>query len=465
MAPELNQPTYQTAPVNCPNCGNRFVTPVLSVIDVGRNRDLKTLLLSGQLNIAVCPQCGHAGMLSVPLVYHDPEKELLFTFAPAEAEVGQPDRERVIGSLTNQVISALPPEQRKGYLLQPRTFLRLNGMIEAILEADGITPEMLEAQRAKAALLERLLRATSDEARQAIVRENDGQIDYEFFQLLTLNIELAQSEGQDETAGQLLALRGQLLDWTTHGQGVAAREEALRSLGDEVTREELLDKIVEAALAGEEAKVETMAAVARPVIDYIFYQQLTARIEAAEGAGDSDRAGKLRALRETILDLTAQIDAELQQATEQASQDLQEILASDDLEQAIRDKPGRIDEFFLNALATNLAAAEQAGRTDDVQKLQQVSDAIMKLIQESQPPEVQLINQLLAAEYPTGSQALLEEKRDLVNSDLLELMRVMAEDLSESDRGELSQRLDQIREQAATMVEGQPFEQAGNETP
>ena len=465
MAPTLNQPTYQTAPVNCPSCGNRFVTPMLTVIDAGQNPELKAVFLSGQVNIAVCPQCGHAGMLSSPLVYHDPEKELLFTFAPAEADLSQPDRERLIGDLTNQVISALPPEQRKGYLLQPRTFLRLEGLIEAILQADGITPEMLEAQRAKAALLERLLSATSEEARQAIVRENDGQIDYEFFQLLTLNIELAQREGQEEAAGQLLGLRSQLLDWTTLGQEVAAREEAIRSLGDQVTREELLDKVVEAALAGEEAKVETMVAVARPVIDYIFSQQLTSRIEAAEGAGDSDRAEKLKTLRETTLDLTAQIDAEIQQATEQASRDLQEILASDDLEQAIRANPGRIDEFFLNALAANLAAAEQAGRTDDVQKLRQVSDIIMQLIQESQPPEVQLINQLLATDYPEGSQALLDENQEWVNAELLEFMSLMGEDLSESGREELSQKLDQVREQAALMVQGEPIEQSASDTP
>ena len=60
----MNTPAYQTVPVTCPNCSNRFMSPILTIIDVGQQPDLKSLFLSGQVNIAVCPQCGHAGMLS-----------------------------------------------------------------------------------------------------------------------------------------------------------------------------------------------------------------------------------------------------------------------------------------------------------------------------------------------------------------------------------------------------------------
>ncbi|MFC2037429.1 CpXC domain-containing protein [Chloroflexota bacterium] len=448
----MSAPTYQTAPIICPNCSNRFATPVLAIIDVGQDPDLKTLFLSGQLNIAVCPQCGHGGMLSTPLVYHDPEKELLFTFVPTELGSSGTEQERIIGDLTNRVISALPPEQRKGYLLRPRSFLRLEGMLEAILEADGITPEMMEAQRAKAELLERLLGASGDETRRIIAQENDTQIDYEFFQLLAVNIELAQTAGNAEAAQQLLALRQQLLDWTTQGREVADREQVIKSLGTEITREELLDKLVEAALADEQVKVETMVAVARPVIDYTFYQQLTSRMEAATEAGNAEQARTLEALRDTILDLTAEIDAEMQQATAQAAQRLQQILQSADVEEAVRANLPRIDELFLNVLAANLQAAEEAGRVEDAAKLEQIGNLIMKLLQESQPPEIQFINQLLTTDYPGGTQALLEENRSLVNAQLLEIMHVVGEDLTQNGRIELGQRLAQIREQAAAMV-------------
>lgn len=452
----MNTPAYQTAPITCPKCGNRFVSPVLTIIDVGQHPDLKSLFLSGQVNIAVCPQCGNAGMLSAPIVYHDPGKELLFTFMPTGVGVPETGQERLIGDLTNQVISSLPAEMRKGYLLRPRSFLRLEGMVEAILEADGITPEMLQAQRQKAELLDRLVRTTSKEARRTIAEENDEQIDYEFLQLLTLHIELAQADGQSIEAEQLLALRQQLLDWTTEGREIAERQEAIESLGEEVSREELLDKVVEAALAGKQNKVEVMVAVGRPVIDYLFYQQLTERIEAAQQAGDTGRAETLKALRETILDVAAQIDAEMQEATAQAAEYLQQLLESDDPAATIRANPSRIDEIFFSVLLSNLAAAEDSGQAERAKRLQLISDTIIKIIQESQPPEVQLVNRLLSADYPEGTRAMLEEHRDEVGARLVEMMGLMSQDLATKGRDGLSRRLDEIQQQALALINGDP---------
>jgi hypothetical protein len=355
---------------------------------------------------------------------------------PPELGLPEIEQQQIIGDLTNRVMSALPTEKRKGYLLRPRSFLRLEAMIEAILEADGITREMIEAQRAKADLLDRLLRTSSEEARQVIAQENDAQLDYEFFRLLALNMEL----------------RKQLLAWTTTGKDVAAREEAIKSLGPEVTREGLLEKLVEAALAGEQGTVETMVTLARPAIDYIFYQQLTARIEAAESAADSEEAEVLRELRQTILELTTQIDAQVQQATEEAAQLLQKILDSADPEKLMRDNLEQVDELFLGVLGTNIQMAERSGRTEEVEKLQQIGEMLTGIILESQPPEIQLINRLLAAEYPDGTQALLEENRPRVDAGLLDIMQLVGEDLSQNGREEAAQRLAQIREQVSTMV-------------
>jgi len=440
-------------PVTCPNCGNRFTSPVLTIVDVSQNPEAKALFLSGRINIAVCPQCGNAGMLSSPLVYHDADKELLLTYAPSDLGLPEIEQQRVLGDLTNRVMSSLPPEKRKGYLLRPRNFLRLEALIEAILEADGITPEMLQAQRAKAALLERLVQATDEGVRRSIVQENDGQIDYEFFQLLELNIELAQTSGRDDAAHQLLALRQQLLDWTTTGQEVASREEAIRELGPEITREALLDKLVAAALARQDTKVETMVAFARPAIDYIFYQQLTARIESAAGAGKEQEAETLKALRETILDLTAEIDAEMEEATREVNRLLDQILGSPDLEQALHANLDRIDDLFLNALALRLQAAEQGGRQAEAEKLGQIRNLLVQLIEESQPAEIRFINQLLGARYPDETLALLEENRQQVDAELLELMDQLGEDLNQNGRSALALQLARIQEQAAALVQ------------
>jgi len=447
----LNAPAYQNVPVTCPSCGNRFVSPVLTIIDARQNPEAKAMFLSGRINVAACPQCGHAGLLNTPIVYHDPDKELLLTYVPAELGLPEIEQQRVIGDLTNRVMSHLPPEQRKGYLLRPQSFLRIEGMRESILNADGITPEMLEAQQAKVDLLDRLIRTTSEDSRRTIAQENDQQLDYEFFQILTLNIELAQADGQEEMTNQLLELRGQLLEWTSTGHEVAAREDAIRELGSGITREGLLDKLIQASQAAEDTKIDTMIAVGRQAIDYIFYQQLTSRIEAAQESGNTTEADSLKALRERVLNVTAEVDAEIQRATEQANQLLKQILHSDDLEAAVRANLDQIDELFLNAVALNLQAAEQAGRTEEAQRLQQVGDIMMKLIQESQPPEIQFINSLLSAGPADKTQELLEQNKDRLDARMLELMRLVEEDLHESGRTELAHRLAEIQKQAASL--------------
>jgi len=451
----LSSAPYQTIPVTCPNCQARFAAPVMAIIDVGQRPEVKALFLSGQLNIAACPQCGYAGMLNMPLVYHDPDKELLLTYAPPEMGLSEMEQQRIVGDLINRVISALPAEKRKGYLLRPKSYLRLEAMLKDVREAEGITQEMVEAQRAQTELLDRLLQAEGQQARQAIAQANDAQIDYEFLDLLALNIELAQRGQQPALASELLVLREQLLGWTTLGQELAAREEAIASLGPEITREGLLDKLIEAANQGGETKpvkIETLIAVGRPAIDYMFYQQLTGQIAAAEQAGQREKAEALTTLRQTILDETARLDEQERQAAEEATDFLQQALENDDPQAFIRTNIDQVDNLFMNILMANLQAAERAGQTEAVERLTKISDAITALILESQPPEVQLVNQLLNADYPEGTLALLQENRQRITGELLEVMRLLTEDLSKRGREETVQRMIQIREQAASLT-------------
>jgi len=208
---------------------------------------------------------------------------------------------------------------------------------------------------------------------------------------------------------------------------------------------------VAAALEGEDPIVQALVTVARPVIDYAFYQQLAARIEAAEQAGDAEQAKTLKQLRETILELTTQLDAEYRQAALEAGELLEQILGSEDLEQAVRDNVQGIDETFLDVLGVSMEAARKAGQEDDVEKLRRVAAAIGKLIEENQPAELQFINELMQADYPNGTQELLVENRDQVDEVLLELMDIISADLAQRGQEEAAQQMAQIREQAAAL--------------
>ena len=128
----------------CPNCQAQFTAPIHSIID-GQDPELKSALLQGRLNVAECPQCGLADILNSPLLYYDQEKELALVLAPNDLHLMGADQEKVIGNLTNTLINSLPAEERKFYLFNPKQFLTMDGLIKAVLEADGITEEITNA--------------------------------------------------------------------------------------------------------------------------------------------------------------------------------------------------------------------------------------------------------------------------------------------------------------------------------
>ncbi|MGD8752767.1 MAG: CpXC domain-containing protein, partial [Anaerolineales bacterium] len=152
--------------LNCPNCRQPIVAEVEQLFDVGEDPQAKQRLLSGMSNFVNCPHCGYEGSLATPIVYHDPNKELLLTFLPPELSMPREEQERIIGSMINRVMDRLPQEKRKAYLLSPQAALTLQGLIERILEADGITKEMIQAQEDRLNLLRRLMTASSEDARK-----------------------------------------------------------------------------------------------------------------------------------------------------------------------------------------------------------------------------------------------------------------------------------------------------------
>ena len=435
----------QVASVTCPRCGNRFAAPVQNVIDVGRQPELKVRLLRGQLNIAVCPQCGAGGMLNAPFIYHDPEKELLFVFTPNGLNVTDGAQQRLIGDLTNAVMNSVPPEQRKAYLLQPKVFLTFPSLTEAILQADGITPEMLEARRAQARLLEQLLQTSDELELRNLIVEHDEALDYDFFALLANYIESARAAGQSALLGHLLMLNNNLLEMSSLGRSLKARREALESLGEEVTREELLEKLINAQ---DDGVVEVLTAAARPLVDYQFFQILTSRIETA----DEPEATRLKQLRAKILEVIKELDMQMEQEFAWATSLLREIWSSKDREQAIRAHLNEIDDLFLAVLEANIRSAEVNGEGAIAEELRGLMKLIFSILEETVPPQIRFINQLLRAEYPHGTQKILNENASQINGELLDLMAALGEDLEVSGREELGRRLSEIRQQAEAML-------------
>jgi hypothetical protein len=408
----MNQNVSQ---VRCPNCRSPVPATVEQLVDVGHDPGAKARLLSGSLNRLRCPVCGFEGQLAGPLVYHDPAKELLLTYLPVELSLPKPEQERIIGQLINQAINHLPAEKRKAYLLQPQAVLTLQGMVERILQADGITREQIDEQRARLRLLEDLLR-TPDEGVEAFVAAHDAELDDTFFQLATLSLQNARDPQTAERAARRLETT---LGLTSLGKRLQAQqaeiEAAVQSLdqaGQGLTRERLLDLLIEAP---SQERAEALVGLTRPALDYAFFQLLSQKIESAQ----ADERKRLEALRERVLSLTQRIDQAQEARAAQSASVLRTLLQAPDLDEAIRAALPAVDDLFLGILGANLRAARERGDEALLGRLQEVETRLRAIIQESLPLGLQLAQTVLGIEDEAEARAVLEKSAQDIDDDLL----------------------------------------------
>ena len=240
--------------LNCPHCSFSYSAPVFTIVDVGATPELKQLLLAGQLNASQCPSCRNVNYLATPLLYHDPEHEFLAIFMPAQLNMTEVQRQQAIGDLSKALIDALPSEQRRGYMLSPQMFLSMDSLGEKILGLDGITPDMIEASKRKAQLVEELARMQDDSmAFNMAVVENKTLLDQEFFMMLSNFIQTAESSGRSDQVEQFTQLREKLLPLTDVGQRILKQRRAVQNLGQNPTRENIMQAVIDSDLDEVEA--------------------------------------------------------------------------------------------------------------------------------------------------------------------------------------------------------------------
>jgi hypothetical protein len=392
---------------------------VEQLFDVTQDPQAKQRLLGGVSNMARCPHCGYQGRLATPIVYHDNDKELLLTFFPPELGLPLNEQERVIGPLIKQVMDRLPPEKRKGYLLNPIPNLTYESMIQTILSKDGITPEMLKEQQDRVALVERLLQASTNDVRSEIIKQNINLFDEQFFALFSRIAQSAAASGQEPVARAMVDLQKQLLEETAFGrelkESVGELEAATKSLqdaGQGLTREKLLDLVI---ASPNDARLRAYVNLARAGMDYEFFQLLSNRIDKASG----EEKTKLEALREKLLDFTNEMDKQLEARYKQAQEFVESLLAQDDVEQAVQDN---LDRFSQDAVDVVNQMLRQASEKNDYTRMGKLQKMVEILREASTPPEVSFIEQLLDAPDDAALDKMLTDNASLINDQFMEAL-------------------------------------------
>ncbi len=447
--------------ITCPNCRQPFQANIEQLIDVSRDTQAKARLLSGRLNAIQCPHCGFQSVLATPLAYHDPDKQLLIVHVPIELGLPQKEQERAIGNFTNTVVNSLPQEKRRGYLFTPKMALTMQSMIDMILEADGVTPEMIEAQRAKMRLVETFLQ-TDPEQLPDLVKQYDAQLDAEFFAILVATAETAIANGREDVAQSILQLREELLELSTVGQQALASSanqqaiiqevaERLNTLGGQATRDDLIDLMLALAQEGDE-KLQVAVGLARTAFDYEFFQLLTQRVNAATGA----EAQTLDALRKHLLELTTIVDQQNEVVIKRATDTLRTLLSSPDLDAAIQSRIELIDDTFLAVLSANIQAAEQAKDIGSAAKLKAIFDRIVAILQASAPPAIQFINEIMTLPTFEEARTAIAEHAAEFGPELLHWIDMLTDDLAARGNNGALDRLGRIRDEAERVLAAAP---------
>jgi len=435
-------PPIQTT-IKCPSCGTPQPAVIEQVLDVARDPGSKTRFLQGRLNFFQCPQCGFQGALATPLVYHDPVKELLLTYVPSELGLNPIEQEKMLGGLIQQVVQSLPAELRKGYLLRPQATLTFQGLMERVLETDGITREMLAEQRVKSKLAKELIDADAS-ARLSLIAEQDRRIDADVLSLLSAIARSASAQEDAAFAEKAVQARDAVYQYSTAGKRSQAQKEEmeiaardLEALGNQFNLDALVSLVASAPSLD---RVTALSALAWQLMDYGFFQRLTQLVENAAGS-ERERLG---AIRDRALVEIQRIQQAVQSEMNMTVGVLQSILQAPDLDHAIEEYLPELNDVFFAVLEANLESARRNKQETAVKRLEEVKAKILAALDQSLPPELRLIRDLLGQESDELAERMLADHAGEINDNFVASLKAAVADLEASSPGAPAERMKKL---------------------
>ncbi len=445
--------------LQCPSCGQIFPATIETLIDAGRNPEAKIQLLSGHLNQQICPQCRTPVTLASPLIYHDGAKELLITFVPMELNLTKDQQEKAVGELMRELTAALPRESIKGYIFQPRQALTMQSLIDQILQADGVTPEMMDEQRARAQLIETLIRTPQADL-PAVIAGIDDKVDLRFIQLMSLMAQRLAQEDQRAAAEQILQVQQMVVAHSSFGRRLQARLERqdaiiaavsadLDALPEEADRAELLDLAIRyGELEEREDYLQALVALVRPALDDEFFNQLMSRI----GQALTSARPSIEMVGELMREYIAVIDQQAQAAMQNAASFLQALVNHPDPDAMLRANADMIDDALMAVLTANMQQARRRGDRQMETRLRDIYNRIIAFLDANMQPELRFVNQLLSTSSDEEARMLLKsDGGQFASAALIEMMDAVEQILESRGETALLDRLALLRQDAAAL--------------
>lgn len=432
----MSSPRGQVTQIACPSCQSPLQVQVVNIIDADAQPQLKSVLLGGRLNSGACPNCGTPVALAAPLVYHDAGKQFCFVHIPQQllASANSNEIEKFVGSVTNMLMNALPPEAPKAYLLAPKRFLTMQSLIEAVFEGDGITKEMLDTQRKRVELISAMLEAmqNGDAALYEVMQKNSSAIDEEFTNTLGAFIEASQMSGDQQGIALLSQLQSKLAQFA----------------GGEATfaYEQLIDQLLNAP--DDEARTQIVT-TNQDVVDYTFFDIIKTRIDAAQSAGDDTLSAELTHIQDFVVTVYQQLQADLEQAFIKAGEILDAVFVAEDLEAALATRVSDLDDVFINLVAGQITMAERAGDSTTAARLGAIAALVPQVKAAALSPEDRVVHALLDAENATR---YIRENIGDITGAVVKRLNEVAEEYATKGKTEEAERVRRIAREAGAML-------------
>lgn len=453
----MTSPNTQT--IRCASCGNPMSAPVRSIIDAQQDPQGKALLISDQINKFQCPNCGVMNVVDAPLLYHDASKEMLIAYVPmgVSAQHGKSD-ERIIGDLMNMLTSNLPKDQFKAYMFNPKRALTMKGIIDQVLEAEGISPEVMAQQRARVDLIQRMLESDTPDAMIALIKDNDDKIDDQFMQTFGLMIQRIMSQGPQDVAQAMMGLQEALLENSTYGQDIIARQERQQELLKQVSADiEALDDsatradFIQLALryGDDDERLQALVGLLRQAFDYQYFQDFS---ELIEKSPEPDRK-QMTAVRDRLVALTQMIDEHARQAMQQTTDILRQIIETPDPVAVLQANAHLVDDQFMAVLSMNIQEAQNHGHQELADKLTDLYNHAVDMLRSQMSPELVMLNDWLNIEDDAELAQQIQAQAPQYGPDLLRLMDAVENMLQEQGQAQALAKMQSIRQIVSQAVQ------------
>ncbi len=144
--------------------------------------------------------------------------------------------------------------------------------------------------------------------------------------------------------------------------------------------------------------------------------------------------------------MTQEVNRQIQEQMQSARKLVENLLNAPNLEAALEENLGSLDEFFAEALREALDKARQDGDIERSAKIQK----IVNILQEAAKPpaEYELIEELLSAQDDVARRELLEKNEEKISPEFLQILSGLVSQMQEQGQEELAHQLEGVYRQA-----------------